>query len=72
MIETIIAFMKGFPTLLFHVVEVLIVAVVFSFCVIFLYGIYVGIRIIGKRANKISEITVFPPTIKFRDDERKE
>jgi hypothetical protein len=29
---------------------------------------YVGIKIVGKRANKISEINIFPPSIKFRDD----
>ena len=68
MIETLIAFIKAFPTWLFHLVEVLLVALVFSFCVIFLWGIYFGIRIIGRRANKISEITLIPPTIKFRDE----
>jgi hypothetical protein len=69
MIETLITFIKAFPGWLFHLVEVLLVAVIFSFCVIFLWGMWVGIRIIGRRANKISEITVFPPTIKFKQDE---
>ena len=69
MLETVILpFIKALPAWLFHTVEVLIVAVVFSFATIFLWGMYVGIRIIGKRSNKISEINIFPPSIKFIDD----
>ena len=59
--------MKGFPTWLFHVVEILIVAVIFSFMVIFLWGFWVGVKVINNRANNITEITVFPPNIKFKD-----
>ena len=65
---TILPFIKALPAWLFHTVEILIVAVIFSFATIFLWGMYVGIRIIGKRSNKIAEITIFPPTIKFDND----
>lgn len=69
MLESLILpFIKSLPAWLFHVVEVMIVAVVFSFCVVFLWGLWVGIRIVGKRSNKISEINIFPPSIKFRND----
>jgi TRAP-type C4-dicarboxylate transport system permease small subunit len=70
MIESLIlSFIKSLPSWLSQVVEVLLVAVIFSFCVIFLFGMWTGIKIIGRRANKISEITVFPPSIKFKQDE---
>lgn len=69
MLETLILpFIKTLPTWLYHVVEVMIVAMIFSFAVIFLWGLWVGIRIVGNRSERISEITVFPPRIKFRDD----
>ena len=68
---TILPFIKALPAWLFHTVEILIVAVIFSFATIFLWGMYVGIRIIGKRSNKISEINIFPPSIKFTDESTK-
>jgi hypothetical protein len=72
MLETLILpFIKSLPAWLYHVAEVMIVAIIFSFATIFLWGMWVGIKIVGKRANKISEINIFPPSIKFRDDNTK-
>jgi hypothetical protein len=68
MIPELLLLLKSLPTWLYHTVEVMIVAIIFSFATIFLWGMWVGIRIVGKRANKISEINIFPPSIKFRDD----
>lgn len=70
MIETLITAAKTLPIWLLHVVEVLVVAVLFSFCVIFMWGVVTGIRIVAGRANRIEEITVFPPTIKFKVEEK--
>jgi hypothetical protein len=70
MLESLILpFIKSLPTWLYHTAEIMIVAVIFSFATIFLWGMYCGIRIIGKRSNKITEITFLPPTIKFKDPE---
>jgi hypothetical protein len=70
MLETLIAFIKSLPAWLGAVVEVMIVAVVFMTAVTFLAGVWCGLRIIGKRANAIEEITFFPPRIKFKSEEQ--
>lgn len=67
MLETLIAFIKSLPAWLATVAEVLVVAIIFMTAVTFLAGIWCGLRIIGKRANSISEITFFPPRIIFKD-----
>jgi hypothetical protein len=68
MLETLVLpFIKSLPVWLYHIVEVMIVAIIFSFAVIFLWGMWVGIRIVGSRSERISEISVFPPSIKFKD-----
>lgn len=69
MLETLIAFIKTLPAWLGAVVEVMIVAIVFLTAVTFLAGIWCGLRIVGKRANAIKEITFFPPKIIFKTDE---
>ena len=69
MIETILTFIKSFPHWLYLTVEILLVAVVFTAMCIFLFGIYTGIRIIGRRANKIEEISIWPPRITFKVDD---
>jgi negative regulator of sigma E activity len=69
MLETLIAFIKTLPAWLASVVEVMIVAIVFLTCVTFLAGVWCGLRIVGKRANAIEEITFFPPRIKFKSED---
>jgi len=69
MLETLIAFIKTLPAWLGAVVEVMIVAIVFLTAVTFLAGIWCGLRIVGRRANAIEEITFFPPRIKFKSEE---
>jgi len=71
MLEMIIAFIKTLPVWLGAVVEVMIVAIVFLTAVTFLTGVWCGLRIVGKRANSIKEITFFPPRIVFSDTETK-
>jgi hypothetical protein len=70
MLESLISLTKTLPIWLLHVVEVLMVAVLFSFCVIFMWGVVMGIKIVAGRANRIEEITAFPPTIKFKVEDK--
>jgi len=67
-LESVVTFMKTLPTWLMHVAEVLFVAVMFMTAVTFLMGIWCGLRIVGKRANSIREIQVFPPKIIFQEN----
>ncbi len=69
MLDVIITFIKGLPLYLFHIVEIMVVGVLFSVACLFLFGLFVGIRIIGRRANKIEEISFFPPKITFKVDD---
>ena len=66
MLESIIAFLKTLPNWLHQVAEVLIVATVFLTIMTFLAGVWGGLRIIGRRANQISEISFIPPKISFK------
>jgi len=70
MLESLLTAMKTLPVWLLHVVELLVVAVLFSFCVIFMWGVIVGIKIVAGRANRIEEITAFPPSIKFKVEDK--
>jgi len=68
MLESLLALIKTLPAWLATVAEVMVVAIVFLTSVTFLAGIWCGLRIVGKRANAIEEITFFPPRIKFKDN----
>ena len=70
MLEMLIAFIKTLPAWLGAVVEIMIVAIVFMTAVTFLAGVWCGLRIVGKRAQSIKEITFFPPRIVFSDTEK--
>lgn len=65
MLEGLVTFIKSLPAWLGHAVEVLVVAVIFVTAMTFIAGIWCGLRIIGRRANSISEIQFFPPKIIF-------
>jgi hypothetical protein len=66
MLEMLMAFIKSLPTWLSHVVEIMVVAIVFLTVMTFLAGVWCGIRIIGRRANSIEEIQFFPPKVTFK------
>ena len=70
MIELLITATKTLPIWLLHIVEVLIVTVLFSFSVIFMWGVITGIKIVAGRATRIEEVTLFPPSIKFKVEEK--
>ena len=69
MLETLVAFIKTLPAWLASVAEVMIVAIIFLTSITFLAGVWCGLRIVGKRANSIKEITFFPPRIIFKTSE---
>ncbi len=66
MLESLLALIKTLPAWLASIAEVMVVAIVFLTSVTFLAGIWCGLRIVGKRANAIKEITFFPPKIIFK------
>jgi hypothetical protein len=69
MLESLLALIKTLPAWLASIAEVMVVAIVFLTSVTFLAGVWCGLRIVGKRANAIEEITFFPPRIKFKSEE---
>ena len=71
MLETLIAFIKSLPAWLGAVVEVMVVAIIFLTAMTFLAGVWCGLRIVGRRANAIQEITFFPPKIIFKSEDNK-
>ena len=73
MLEALLTFIKAFPHWLYVTVEVLVVAVLFSAAVLFLFGVYIGIRMIGSRAPQIKKIVFFPiPSIEYYEGDEGE
>lgn len=68
-LETLIAFTKSLPAWLGTVLEIMIVTLIFMTALTFLGGIWCGIKIVGKRAQSIKEITFFPPRIIFHEED---
>ena len=71
-VEYLLAFMKTLPNWLMNVVDVLIITVLFATSITFLAGIWVGLMLVGKRANSIQEISLFPPKITFVNKEKEQ
>jgi hypothetical protein len=69
MLETILAFVKGLPGVLAHTVEVILVAAMFVFIWLFLFGFYTAIKVVGKKSVKIKEISFIPPRVEFYEED---
>lgn len=67
MLESLATFIKTLPHWLALIVEILFVVIVFMTAMTFLAGVWCGLRIIGRRANEIEAIELWPPRIKFRE-----
>jgi len=65
--ESVIAWVKGLPTFLANLVDILLIAVVFTTAFTLILGVWLGFAIVRKRMNHIVEIQFFPPKITFRD-----
>jgi hypothetical protein len=66
-LESIATFVKTLPSWLAITVEVLFVIIIFMTALTFLAGVWCGMRIIGRRANEIEAIELWPPRIKFKE-----
>jgi hypothetical protein len=67
MLEMIVVSIAKLPHWLGLVAEVMLVTILFTFAIIFLWGMWLGISIVGRRANDIESITLIPLEIKFRE-----
>jgi hypothetical protein len=67
MLESIAAFIKTLPSWLGTIVEVLFVIVIFMTAMTFIAGMWCGMRIVGRRAQEIDAIELWPPRIKFKE-----
>ena len=69
MLEAISAWIKALPNTLSHLVDVLIIAMLFLTAFTLIVGIWLGFFITRKRMNHIVEIDFFPPKIVFKQKE---
>lgn len=67
MMETLLAWVKGLPTILSNVFDILVIAVIFTTAFTLIMGIWLGFCITRKRMNQIVEIQFFPPKITFKE-----
>jgi hypothetical protein len=67
MLESIATFIKTLPSWLGTIVEVLFVIVIFMTAMTFIAGMWCGLRIVGRRAQEIEAIELWPPRIKFKE-----
>ena len=67
MLESIATFIKTLPHWLGTIVEVLFVIVIFMTAMTFIAGMWCGMRIVGRRAQEIEAIELWPPRIKFKE-----
>jgi len=67
MLESIATFIKTLPNWLGTIVEVLFVIVIFMTAMTFIAGMWCGMRIVGRRAQEIEAIELWPPRIKFKE-----
>ena len=64
-LEYLAAFIKTLPHWLAMLSQAIIVMVLTSFAIIFLFGLWTGIRVIGYKAGKIRRISLMPFEIEF-------
>lgn len=69
MMETVLAWVKGLPTILSHALDIILIAIIFLTAFTLLVGIWLGFFVVRKRMNHILEIQFFPPRITFREKE---
>ena len=65
--ETILAWLKGLPTYLMTIVDILVIAVIFLTAFTLILGVWLGFCITRKRMNSIVELQFVPPKITFKD-----
>ena len=65
--ETIILWIKGLPSYLSNILDIVLVAMIFVTAFTLILGVWLGFAIVRKRMNHIVELQFFPPKITFRE-----
>lgn len=65
--ESILAWIKGLPSYLSHLVDIMLIAVIFLTAFTLIVGVWLGFMITRKRMNHIVELQFFPPKITFKE-----
>lgn len=65
--ETLLAWIKGLPSYLSHLVDIMLIAVIFLTAFTLIIGVWLGFMITRKRMNHIVELQFFPPKITFKE-----
>jgi hypothetical protein len=65
--ELLIKFISSLPLWLGTVLQVLIVAMLFTTSVVLLIGIWIGIKLVVRQGNRIKAISFVPPKIEFNE-----
>lgn len=65
--EAFLTWVKGLPTFLSHVIDILTIAVIFLTAFTLILGVWLGFCITRKRMNSIVELQFLPPRITFLD-----
>ena len=66
--ETLLAWIKGLPSYLTTIFDILVIAVIFLTAFTLIFGVWIGFCITRKRMNSIVELQFLPPKITFRDE----
>ena len=69
--ETIILWIKGLPSYLSNILDIVLVAMIFVTAFRLILGVWLGFAIVRKRMNHIVELQFFPPKITFREKTHK-
>ena len=65
--EWIVSWIKGLPSFLSHMFDILLIALIFVSSFTLVIGVWIGFAIVRKRMNHIVELQFFPPKITFRE-----
>ena len=66
-VESILAWIKGLPTLLGTIFDILMIALIFTTAFTLIFGVWIGFCITRKRMNSIVELQFLPPKITFKN-----
>jgi ribose/xylose/arabinose/galactoside ABC-type transport system permease subunit len=65
--ESMLAWIKGLPTYLATLFDILVIAVIFLTAFTLIFGVWIGFCITRKRMNSIVELQFLPPKITFKE-----
>jgi hypothetical protein len=65
--EWIVSWIKGLPSILSNLFDIMLVAFLFTTAFTLVLGVWLGFAIVRKRMNHIVELQFFPPRITFKE-----